>query len=400
VSRAAALALALANLVAGLLNYLFQVHAAAALDAAEFGRFSAWLAQVALASAVATVIQFLSLDTPIAEPRFRRLLGVSGAVSFVLVVAHVLAGSALSPLALGAVTLVSTALLYAVVGQLQSRLRLAVVATAIFATSGFRFALPFTSTGGMRAKSFYVAQAAAAFAGVALAALLTLRSRGGAVAGIAAPAAPRAEVATRLRLARPVLLAFAAVAFPFVDVLAISSTNDVATTGAFSRIALAARIVFFGGAAILQVLLPYHIHTSKSGAALPSFIARVERWLTPISLVGAIILAAVFDRAVLDPRGGQRVWLFATCLSAALLVGILAHVQRLAAHRRFRAAVTCVAGVIASSAISAAIGAMTGAGPSVSRYCVAVLVGDAIVLLFARSRQLQFPLETERLSGA
>jgi hypothetical protein len=377
-----ALALAVASLVAGLLNYAFQVHGAAVLDAAAFGLLSAWLAQVTLASAITTVVQYVSLDAPLAGARFVRLTALGGAASLALLVGHVAFGAQLSPLVLGATTFVSSALLYAVIGQLQARLRLADVAAALLATGAFRFALPFAWAPTERAHAFYVAHATAAFAGVVVAAaLVTIRAR--AAAGSAA--APKGEGG--LQLGRPVLLAFATVIFPFVDVLAISSTHDAATTGAFSRIALAARIVFFGGAAVLQISLAHHLHSAKTGEALPAFVVRIERWSTPALLLGAAALAAVLDVAVLHPHGQERVWLFASCLEAAVLVAVLGHVQRLAAHGALGRAVACVAGVVVTSALAAGVSVLGAGQGSVSRYAVCALAGGALVLLFTRSKQ-------------
>lgn len=379
-----ALALAVASLAAGLLNYLFQVHGAAVLDATAFGLLSAWLAQVTLASAVTTVVQFVSLDTPLAKARFDRLLRGAGVAALLVLAAHVAYGRRASPLALGASTFVASALLYAVVGQLQARLRLGDVAAALLATAAFRFALPFAWAADVRAKSFYVSHAAAALAGVVVAAVLvTLRPL---AAAEPVTAATPPERNGGLRLGRPVLLAFATVIFPFVDVLAISATHDAATTGAFSRIALAARIVFFGGAAVLQILLAHHLHAAKSGDDLPAFVVRVERWATPALLAGAAVLAAVLDVAILHPSGGERVWLFASCLEAAVLVAILGHVQRLAAYGELGRAVACVAGVVVTSAIAAGLAALGGPG-SVSRYALCALAGDLLVLLFSRSKQ-------------
>ena len=378
-----AFALAVASVLAGLLNYTFQVHGAAVLDAAAFGLLSAWLAQVTLASAITTVVQYVALDAPLAADRFVRLTIPAGIASLAILVADVAFGTRLSPFVLGVSTFVSCALLYAVVGQLQARLRLAEVAAALLATGAFRFALPFAWAPGERAKSFYVAHAAAGFAGVVVAAaLVALRAR----ATAAETVGPKAKGAGGVQLGRPALLAFAAVFFPYADVLAISTTHDAATTGAFARIALAARIVTFGGAAVLQISLAHQLHAAKTGGDVPPFVALIERWTTLAFIAGAALLAALLDVAVLHPSSDERVWLFASCLEAAVLVSVLGHVQRLAAFGHLRAAVACVGGVVVASAIAAAVGA-PALGGSVSRYAVCALAGDVLVLLFARSKQ-------------
>jgi hypothetical protein len=379
----AALALTVANLAAGILNYLFLVHAAAVLDAAAFGLLSAWLARVTLLGVIATVVQFLSLDSRLDEQRWTKVLRASGAVSLLLVVVHVVAGPRAPFAVLGASSVIGGILLYAVIGQLQARLLLGVMAASVLGMTALRFALPFAWPREGRAPAFYVAHAAAAFAGIATAALVvTLRRASASTAALAPPAADR-----RVRLGRPVLLAFATVLFPLLDVLVVSAAQDAATTGAFSRVGLAARIVFFGGAAALQVLLPHQLHAAATGEAMPVFVQRLERWLTPMMLGGALVLALLVH-LVLRPSGEERTWLFATCLAAALLVAILGHVNRLAARGSLRMATLCVAGVVLTSALAAALALLGGPEP-VTRYSLGVLAGDALVLLAAAAAQMR-----------
>jgi len=128
-SGRAALGLAIASVAAGLLNYLFQVHAAAVLDASAFGRLSAWLAQVTLVTAVAPVVQFVSLDWSLADARFARLSRGAGLVSLLALGGHALLSGA--TLLLGVASVAGAVLLYAMMGQLQRRLRLADVAVMV-----------------------------------------------------------------------------------------------------------------------------------------------------------------------------------------------------------------------------------------------------------------------------
>ena len=54
--------------------------------------------------------------------------------------------------------------------------------------------------------------------------------------------------------------------FPQLDVLVLSRIEDASTLGQFSRVALAARIVFFGGAAVLPVILPHQLRSAEAVA--------------------------------------------------------------------------------------------------------------------------------------
>jgi len=299
------------------------------------------------------------------------------------VVIHLVLGARLSTTLLGATAIGSGTILYAVIGQLQARLRLGVVAAVGVATAGARFALPFAWPREGRTGAFYVAQATAFFVGLLVAAAFVRGPRGPSLAGApneaSAPATRR-----RARLARPVLLASATVLFPLIDVLVISSFQDAATTGAFSRITLASRLVFFAGAAALQILLPHELHAAATGRPLPPFPARLQRWIMPGGIGGALVLAVAVDALVLHPVSGERPWLYASCLAAAFLVAILGHVNQLAARDRLEPAAAIVGAVVVTSGAAAALAAAGGAGPgAVTRYTLAVLAGDAIVLLLS-----------------
>lgn len=363
-SARAALGFTLANVAAGVLNYLFQVHAAVAMDATAFGALSAWLAQVTFASSIASVVQFLSLDFRV--ERFERLVVPIGLVSAIAVVLQLWAGRALGTFTLGAITVGGGVLLYALIGQLQSRLRLGDVGLAVFATAFARMSLSFVT-------SFYVAQAVAAFAGVAAVAAVSLRTRAD-----ESPAAGTTKSGFGTRLVRSVLLAFATVLFPQLDVLVLSWREDATTLGMFSRLALAARIVFFAGAAVLPVLLAHQVRAAESETEPPSFVPFAQRWLAPVAVLGSMVLAFVADRAVLHVAGDQSTWLYVSCASAALLVSILLHVQRLAARGELARAGGCIAGVL----IASGLGALVSNG-SVTRYVIIAGAGNVLVLALA-----------------
>lgn len=377
----AAVALTAATIAASALNYLYQVHAAAVLDVATFGLLSTWLARISVLGAVATVVQYLSLDFALPDGRWRGLLKAAGLVSLVGVGVHVSLGGALSPLLLGVTAVGSGIVLYAVLGQLQARLQLGAVGAAALAAAALRFGLPFAWPAAARAPIFYASQAAAPFMGIVAAA---------AIVSFAPPRPERARSSGRLRLGRPVLLAFATVLFPLIDVLFVSSTQDVATTGAFSRVSLASRMVFFGGAAVLQILLPHELHGAKTGDPLPRFAVFLQKVLTPGMIGGAIVLAALADQLVLHARGSERTWLYASCLTAAVLVAILGHVNRFAARGRLRVAGAMVLGVVVTSAFAAGLAAL-GTGEPVARYVLVVLGGDALVLFVAWATQMRSP---------
>lgn|GEM_PF-5607015 len=388
-SARAALALTIANVAAGVFNYLYQVHAATVLDTTSFGLLSAWLAQTTLVGTVATVIQYISLDMPIREAPLGSLVRTAGIVSLGVVVSLVILENRYTPLLFGIASVFGSVLLYAIIGQLQARLRLGDAAITIIIVATLRFALPFAWPRSSRALSFYMAQAVCSYAAIVVAAIV-FSVKPEASAKNAGFKPTYSKVSTShvgsllIRLARPILLAFATVVFPLIDILAVSSTHDAATTGAFSRIALAARMVFFGGAALLQVLLPHELHAARTRAPLPGFVVRMQRLLAPTLVIVALLFALTLDHAILRPQGQERIWLFGSCLRAAFLIALLSDIQTLAVRSQLRTALACVAGVLATSTAAAAAAYVGGGTKTVIYYVFGALIGDTLNLAFVR----------------
>lgn len=386
-SGRAALAFALANAAAGALNYVFQVYAVAILDDAAFGALSTWLARVTVAASIAPIAQFVSMDHLVADRTMARASRAAVAVAAVALALHLALGTRLSPVALGATAIASNVLFLTAIGQLQGKLRLAAAAAAVLAAASFRLVPPIVAHGEATAHVFFVAHATAGFAGLLVAGLF---------ADVGAIPAARSDDDTgapRLALGRPVLLAFATMLFPLLDVLVVSSRADAATTGAFSRMALPARVVFFGGAAVLQVLLPHWLAAAKRAEPPPPFVRTAERALGPATLGGALALAFTLDVTLLRAAGDERVWLYASCVGAALLVLVLGHVQRFAARGELRSATLVASGVLVA-ALVAAVAAISGGGEhgdgdrgAVTTYVATAAFLDAVVLALATIAQ-------------
>jgi hypothetical protein len=139
-----------------------------------------------------------------------------------------------------------------------------------------------------------------------------------------------------------------------------------------------ARIVFFGGAAVLPVLLAHHVRAAEDRVEEPGFVAFAVRWLPPATIVSSLGLAFLSDRVVLHTSSDLTSWLFLSCASAALLVSILVHVQRLAARMEVVRAAACVVAVLFVSVLAAAVSQR-----SVTRYVLVACAGNALVLLTA-----------------
>lgn len=373
-SGRAAMAFTVASLGASALNYLFQVHAAAVLEAGDFGRLSAWLAIVTVFGALVTFVQFLSLEARLDDSRWPRIARLAGVVALVVLALHLVVGASAPPWTLGVTAVAGGIAAAALTGQLQARLTLGIVAVSVVATSALRFGLPFAWPAAARAPGFYLAHAAAPYAGIVAIALAVRPSTA---------AAPEAR--EPVSLARPLILGFATAVFPYIDVLAVSATQDAATTGELSRIVLVSRAIFYGGLAAFGVLFPHQLHAATRGEPMPSFAVLLERFLPAAVVGGAIPAAWVLDRAVLHTAGETTTWLYASSLVGATTIAILGEVNRLAAHGRLRSAASAVGGVMGASLAGALLsaGAPTAA-EQVTRYVAVAFCCNAIVLIAAR----------------
>lgn len=394
-SGRAAVAFTVANFCGAALNYLFQVHAAAVLDSAAFGTLSAWLAVVTTFGTIVTFVQFLSLEARMDDARWPPIARLAGLASLAMLVLHLVSGRAASPLALGATATVGAIALAALVGQLQSRLMLGVIAAAVVVTAGLRFTLPFAWAPAERAPAFYLAHAASSYGGMTVIGLFALRGRSWNAVSESSPQPKKND--DRIRVARPLLLGFATAVFPYLDILAISAVQDAATTGAFSRIALVARAIFFGGMAGLAVLLPHQLHATTRGEKMPWFAVLLERFLPAAVVAGSIPVMLVLDAGILHTSGEERTWLYASGLAAATSVAILGEVNRLAARGEVGRAATFVALTLAASFVGLSAAMFHPAGSEgVARYIAVAFVGNAVVLVVARLVTNAVPSEAVR----
>lgn len=376
--RQQAMAFTLASLASSGLNYLFQVHAAAVLDARAFGLLSAWLALVTAFGTFVTFVQLLSLEKRIDDARWQRIARLAAGAALVVLVIHLAGGAAAPRWALGVGAVVGGIAAAALVGQLQARLALGAVACSLLATSLLRFGLPFAWPAVLRAPAFYLAHAASPYAGIVVIAFV-LRPASTALSPNGS------EQKEKVRLSRPLMLGFANAVFPYVDVLAVSATQDAATTGELSRIALVSRAIFYGGLAAFGVLFPHQLYAATRGQPMPSFAVLLERFL-PAALVSAALPAAfLLDRLVLHTSGEPTTWLYASSMSGAAMVAILGEANRLAARGRLKAAAGSIAGVVLASAAGILLSSTAGTpSEQVTRYVAVTFCVDAVVLVAAR----------------
>lgn len=360
-----------ANLLAGVLNYCFQLRAASRLDLASYGSLNVWMAWLNLAMILGTALQFASNFHPLKTAGLKRLgwaLWLLG--PGVLILTSNLAYPENTPGVLGFLTLVLGLAYHLALGQLQGRFQFIWLGLGIVVPACLKFAVAFWPGVVEPGTLWWALPASYALALVVLGfGVLTLAAGKGSENFAAGSASPR-----RLRenLPSSLVLASAFALAPQLDLLNLTQIHSPEVLGQYVRAALFSKAIFFGASTLLQLALPYHIAEARgvreSGpkASRNSMLRLWEAAGLLLCLAGALVFSAVgpwitsrfLGFEVTEPR-----WILLSCLSLTSWYGVLQRLQVDCALGRWKRATIVLAAVLLFSA------AIQAAHPSeVTRY--------------------------------
>jgi hypothetical protein len=353
--------LLIANVSAGALNYLFQVRAAAQLDAATYGSLNGWMAYLSLALFVGGAAQIATNFLPWSEAGVRRVGFMTVAVPAIALAwfASVRARSATpSAFELGvAATLLGTVQQWTL-GQFQARTWFVWMGSAVVLSAVMRWTatfLPLFSTIEVEQAYFWALPMSYAiaclFQGLVM---LTLRAE-------AEPARAR-SMTQRSAWMGALTLACAMSLLPQLDMLNLRGLQSDYELGLFARTALFGKAVFFGALTLLQIALPHHVRAHQ-GIIHPEY-HRIQ-WLERLGIAACILGSAVF--AVTSPwvtsrflgfelSSEQQLWVLLSCLTLTALYGHLQAVQVACATGGWRRAAFRLLAVAALYPIAQALG--------------------------------------------
>lgn len=378
----ASLIFALGNLLAGVLNYTFNLYGARQLDLVAFGQFNTWLAYVSVAHVVGSFSLFLS-NFYFSKPKTLAL--TIGSVLFLSIFAYVglIFTTAETAPWLAAIASVAIGVLGSwVVGQLQTRQMFGVIGLIILITaiSKLSFAwLGVTILGG--ASSFYWSLPAASFPAFLVLLIFMLRR-------MPDSSPPVAQIPTNMTKAAmsAMILSFTFVFLPQMDILYVHWTQDQETVGRFAHVSLIYKAVFFSLTILAQLLLPSQIKAARAGDTLFQQMHQLK--LVPIVFAVAIAvsmtasLTAPMLQFISPPLGDPtlKTWIFMSCFNMTMLSAVLFVLQNYAAATRIRPAAICIAVLLG------ALGACYLLQASVQNYLL-TMVGVQLMLLTGLSIQ-------------
>ena len=351
-----------ANLLAGALNYLYQVKGAAALRAVDYGALSLWLAYVGLALAVGAAAQILSNFMPIARSRIHLVGGgaviLGAATAGLLLLTSSTSSQWDAPsLSLGVITVVIGIFFNFLQGQLQSQGLFAAMSIGLFAQAATRIAL---ISGTTQANRYALATTVSLAIGVALggAALLIAHFKQG--WQVAQSHLQNRKILSEI--AGALILAVSIALIPQMDLLNLRWARSPEELGQFARAALFAKAVFFAALTLLQVTLPFHIRQLRGGITAQEFasVQKLERLGLAACYLGSIALYWLgpwLTRRLLgfELAREQRFWVPLSCLAMTALYGHLQKIQLRCAEGRWNLAAFRLAALVLGMGIAALI---------------------------------------------
>jgi hypothetical protein len=355
-----------ANVAAGALNYVFQVIASRTLDKAAFGDLSLWLAKLSIAAVIASVAQYTGTLLPVSGSTLRVAATALAASTVVLsLVAWLLPDG--SPGLMLALALAFGIANGWVTGQAQNRLLLATFAAAALIVPIVKISIALAPIGHWTGVDrFYGALALGYAPAVVFVAVRLMTTR-------AAAAGRKTGESLASGLSAALVLAFAAAAFPQIDLIVVKATQDPATFQTFARVSLFYKAVFFLFLIAANWLLPYDIRDRA-----PRFLRLDSVWLFPAGLLVSAAMAVVspFVSSLImhwDEAPPARL-VFLACENMCLLSWIFLIVQSACARKRIRPGVLLLGGLVATYALVRAL------SPSIATYFVVTIAASTAML--------------------
>jgi O-antigen/teichoic acid export membrane protein len=327
------------NTLAGILNYAFQVLAARRLEVADYGRLNLWIADITIVLSLGTIAQMVANYFPMAPSSLRKLalsaLAVATAVALSL--GLVSSDSGIYGYSAGTAALGLGLMSGWLSGQVQARMQFALLGMALVAGAGLKLLIAgLVSMQGVLTP-YYLAVSMGFLAPIALIAVRSLAHPFTVVTSVA-------EDRVKAKIICASLLALATALIPQLDIINLRQFQTSEVLGQYARVMLAAKAIFFGAAAILQVALPFHLRSQDANMnhSAGGAIRRAE-----LTVVGVCFVASGFAALVLPwlspllfrfELSGYQLWIFLTGFIASVQFALLQEIQRDCAKLAWRRA--------------------------------------------------------------
>lgn len=325
----------IANLAAGLLNYLYQVSASKQLSRSEFADISSWLAHVSVFLLFAGILQYAGNFFPANQRNLRRqILFINAAALSMIGLALSLTG--IEPIAIGALTVVVGLATGWVTGQAQFRLLFNLLGIVNILSALTKLLLVILPNSPLSLMDRYYS--AILFGSVPALWLLS------AVLWSNSSETPVKQNSRHLWLA-PVILSIATAIIPQFDLVVLRRSLSADVFEEFARASLFYKGVFFLFMIGAQWLLPRQILAKEK----PGHPALTSAWLIPISLGGSTVMTAIAPPLAVYALGWSSAppleMIFLSCLNMCLLTWLFLLIQECCAKERTRTAGLALLGI-------------------------------------------------------
>lgn len=326
----------IANILAGVFNYLFQVIVAHRLSSVAYGQLMSWIAYVSIGMTLGLMAQMSSNFFP-----SRHLKPASLIVAVLTVIG--LGFSFTSP---SLVLLGSLAIGYSVGfgwlnGQYQARHVFTTMGTAALLSSFTKLLALFS--GRNDEMIYYLGFTIGSAYGALFLALMCFR--------LSKTTDVVVKGTFRENASAAVLLSFATMLIPQFDLIVINNTQSAEVIGEFARVGLIYRAVFFLVLIFAQLLLPKQIQTRDYNVTTKRHLFMALIAILPLAMVAAAIGPWVLNMLLGFDISHLRIWIFLSCVHVCLLTLIFLFIQKHTAMRENRVALKFFAVMAAVFAI-------------------------------------------------
>lgn len=318
-----------ANLMAGLLNYFFQIVASQKLNSADFSVMSSWIAHVSVLFIGAGVLQYGSNFLPASARGFRlSLVGLN--FGFILLIAIWFLSAPGLTLSKAAIMLIGAILFGWTLGQVQGRLlflTVAAVNVAVGVSKNLIVLLPLPLSDMEKfAFAFFACNLPAVWV------ITTVGFRH------AEPPKRQSSHSGQQGLTAAVLLSSYAILIPQIDLIILNWTQSRDAFNEIARASVFYKAIYFFFFAIAQFLLPIQLRsTSRS---LNPWFGSVKLGGIALLSCGMLALASpwiIRDLLRWDSEPGRDL-IFLSCLNMTVFTWIFMLAQEACARRRIQPA--------------------------------------------------------------
>lgn len=332
-----------ANLITGVLNYLFQVYASKELSAAEYGHLNAWFSDLMMLFFLGGVAQYCGIFFPAPRNSLKKAVVAINGLSFSLAALWIFSPPG-ETVERGVLVLTVATAFFWLIGQIQFRKMFVAIGVANFTTSLSKLGLVLLPLFTLvTVERFRIAFFANYFPALWLMSVVAWRLPN------TATIVPQKKNDLRLWMA-PVVMSLATAIIPQMDMVLLSRLWSELEFQDFARASLFSRAIFFLFLILAQWMLPFQIQGE--------FTSFKHRFLNP-ALAGICLLVSgsitylspwAIDFFLHWDRAPSLSLVFLSCLNMSVLTWIFLLVQKCCAQGQSKKASYAIIGLVVEAA--------------------------------------------------